>query len=116
MLFFAIKAAVSGLIVALVAEIARRSPAFSALVAALPLISVMAIIWLWWDTGDNARIASQLETTFWYVLPSLPMFLVVPALLRGGVGFWPALGAGCVMTFVLFVITAWVLARFGIEM
>lgn len=116
MLYFIVKAAVSGLIVAVVAEVARRSPAFSALVAALPLISIMAVVWLWWDTGDNARIASQLQTTFWYVLPSLPMFLVVPALLRGGVGFWPALGAGCAMTILLFLITAWMLARFGVDM
>jgi len=50
------------------------------------------------------------------VLPSLPMFLLVPALLRSGVGFWPALGAGCLVTFLLYLVTAWVLARFGVEM
>jgi hypothetical protein len=116
MVYFVVKAAVSGLIVALVAEIGRRSAAFSALVAALPLISILAVIWLWWDTGDDARIAAQLQATFWYVLPSLPMFLVVPALLRNGIGFWHALGAGCVLTFLLFVMTAWVLARFGVDM
>jgi hypothetical protein len=116
MLYFVFKAATSGLLIALVAEIARRSSAFSALVASLPLISIMAVVWLWWDTGDNVRIASQLQTTFWYVLPSLPMFLLVPALLRGGVGFWPALGAGCLVTFLLYLVTAWVLARFGVEM
>jgi hypothetical protein len=116
MLYFVIKSAVSGLIVAMIAEIARRSPPFSALVASLPLISIMAVIWLWWDTGDDVRIASQLQTTFWYVLPSLPMFLLVPVLLRSGAGFWPALGAGCLLTFLLYLVTAWVLARFGVEM
>ncbi len=116
MLYIAIKAAVSGLIAAAVSEFAKRSPAFGALVASLPLISIMAVIWLWRDTGDNERIAAQLEITFWYVLPSLPMFLAVPALLRGGVGFWPALAAGCLLTFLLYLITAWLLARFGIEL
>ncbi len=116
MLYFIFKAALSGLIIAVVSEVARRSTAFGALVASLPLISIMAVIWLWRDTGDEARIASQMEATFWYVLPSLPMFLLVPALLRGGIGFWPALGAGCLLTFVLYLVTAWALARFGIQL
>lgn len=116
MFYFLTKAALSGLIAALVSEIAKRSPAFGALVASLPIISILAVIWLWRDTADSNRIAAQLEATFWYVLPSLPMFLVIPAMLRAGLGFWPSLIAGCVLTSVLYLITAWVLARFGIEL
>ena len=116
MLYFLAKTAISGLIIALVSEIAKRSPAFGALVASLPLISIMAVIWLWRDTGDTGRIAAQMEATFWYVLPSLPMFLVVPAMLRGGIGFWPALIAGCVLTSALYLVTAWILSRFGIQL
>ena len=116
MLYFAIKAALSGLLAALVSETAKRSPAFGALVASLPLISIMAVIWLWRDTADAARIASQMEATFWYVLPSLPMFLLMPALLRDGLGFWPALVSGCILTVILYLITAAVLARFGIRL
>ncbi len=116
MIYFAIKAALSGLLAALVSEMAKRSPAFGALVASLPLISVMAVIWLWRDTGDEARIAAQMEATFWYVIPSLPMFLLVPAMLRGGFGFWPALAAGCLVTFLLYLLTAWIMARFGIQL
>jgi hypothetical protein len=116
MIYFLTKAVLSGLIAAIVSDVAKRSPAFGALVASLPLISVMAVIWLWRDTADASRIASQMEATFWYVLPSLPMFLLVPAMLRGGVGFWPSLIAGCVLTFLLYLITATILARFGIEL
>ncbi len=116
MLYFVIKTVLSGLIVATASEVAKRSPAFGALVASLPLISIMAVIWLWRDTADEARITSQLEATFWYVLPSLPMFLLVPAMLRAGMGFWPALAAGCVFTFLLYVLMAWILARFGIQL
>ena len=50
------------------------------------------------------------------VIPSLPMFLLVPAMLRGGVAFWPALVVGCFVTFVLYLLTAWVAARFGIQL
>jgi hypothetical protein len=116
MFYLAIKAALSGILAASVSEIAKRSPAFGALIASLPLISIMAVIWLWRDTGDNPRIASHMEATFWYVLPSLPMFLVMPAMLRSGVGFWPSLAASCVLTVVLYLITAWALAKFGINL
>lgn len=98
MFYLAIKAALSGVLAAAVSEIAKRSPAFGALVASLPLISIMAVIWLWRDTGDNARIATHMEATFWYVLPSLPMFLAMPAMLRGRFGFWPSLAASCALT------------------
>jgi len=116
MLYFAIKAALSGLLAALVSEIAKRSPALGALVASLPLISIMAVIWLWRDTADQERIASHMEATFWYVLPSLPMFLLVPAMLRSGLGYWLSLVFGCVLTFILYLMTASILARFGIRL
>jgi hypothetical protein len=57
-----------------------------------------------------------MEATFWYVLPSLPMFLVTPAMLRSGIGFWTALISGCVLTSVLYFIMGWILARFGIQL
>ena len=76
----------------------------------------MAVIWLWRDTGDNQRIASHMEATFWYVLPSLPMFLVMPAMLRASISFWPSLATNCVLTVTLYFITAWALAKFGINL
>jgi hypothetical protein len=79
-------------------------------------VSLLAIIWLWRDTGDIERTAALAQSTFWYVLPSLPMFLVLPALLRAGLGFWPSLTTGCGLTVVLYFVTAWALARFGIRL
>ena len=116
MLYFILKCALSGIIVGVVSEVARRSPAFGALIVSLPLVSLLGILWLWHDTADTVRIASHAESTFWYVLPSLPMFLVLPAMLRAGIGFWPSMGAGCALTIVLYLVTAWSLARFGIDL
>ena len=111
-----IKVALTAVLVALVSELAKRSPAFGALVASLPLVSVLGMIWLWRDTRDPARLAAHAEATFWYVLPSLPMFLLIPALLRGGVPVPLALGAGVALTAALYFLTAAVLARFGVRL
>jgi hypothetical protein len=116
MLQLLVKAGLSGVIVAAVSEIARRSPTYGGLLAALPLVSVLAWIWLWRDTGDVARIAAQAEATFWFVLPTLPMFLLIPALLRRGAPFWGALGLGCALTMALFAALTWIGPRFGLKL
>jgi hypothetical protein len=113
---FVVRALLSGLIVAAIALIARRSPVAGAVVASLPLVSVLGMIWLWHDTGDRVRLAAHAEATFWYVLPSLPMFLLIPVLLRHGVAFPAALLAGCAVTVLLYLVTAAVVARFGITL
>ena len=116
MFYLVLKAALSGVIIAAISEIARKSPGFGALVASLPLISILGMIWLWRDTHDPVRMASHVEATFWYVLPSLPMFLLIPTLLRRGVGFWPALLAGCALTIGLYLAMMAVGPRFGLKL
>jgi hypothetical protein len=116
MLYLLIKASLSGIIIAAVSEIAKRSPGVGALVASLPLISVLGMIWLWRDTHDPERMAAHAGTTFWYVLPSLPMFLLIPHLLRAGVPFWLALPAGCVLTIGLYLLMMQFGPRFGLRL
>ena len=116
MVYFIVKCALSGIIVAVVSEVAKRTPVFGALIVSLPLVSLLGILWLWRDTGDPERIASHAESTFWYVLPSLPMFLILPAMLRAGVGFWSSIGISCALTVVLYFVTAWSLSKFGINL
>ncbi len=115
MTYLIIKAAVSGILVMIISEAARRSPGLGGLIASLPLVSLLGIIWLWRDTSDLERIASHAEATFWFVLPSLPMFLVFPMMLRHGIGFWVALALSCVLTMVLYLVTVWVLPKIGIN-
>jgi hypothetical protein len=67
------------------------------------------------DTGNEERVASLAQTTFWSILPTLPMFLALPMLLRHGIGFWSALVTSCGVTIVRYFLTAWVIAKFGIN-
>lgn len=116
MIYFILKAVLSGLLIAAVSTIARRSPSVGALVASLPLISVLGMIWLWRDTHDRARMAAHVGATFWYVVPSLPMFLLIPALLRAGMPFYLALLLGCLLTVVLYLAVSWAAPKLGIEL
>lgn len=110
------KAALSGILVAIVSEVAKRAPGFGALIASLPLISVLGMIWLWRDKPDAANMAHHAQATFWYVLPSLPMFLLIPAMLLRGVPFWVALVTGCLLTVGLYWIMATYGPRFGLKL
>jgi hypothetical protein len=103
MLYLVIKALISGAIIAAVSKIAKRSLGFAALVASLPLVSVLGMLWLWRDTHDPARMAAHAGATSWFVLPSLPMFLLIPAMLNRGAPFWLAPLAECALTVVLYL-------------
>lgn len=116
MLFASFKALISGMLVATVSEVSRRSPAFGGLLASLPIVSVLAMIWMWVEGTDEARIADHSFATFWFVLPSLPMFLIFPVLLRLGTHFVLALALSCVVTVALYAFMVWVLRHFGIEL
>ena len=116
MWYFIAKALISGIIIAIVSEVAKRQPGLGALIASLPLISVIGMIWLWRDKPDVANMASHSTATFWYVLPSLPMFLLIPLLLNRGYTFWIALLAGCLLTIVLYLLMTWGTARIGLNL
>jgi hypothetical protein len=116
MLYLIIKAALSGIIIAIVSEVAKRYPGFGALIASLPLVSLLGAIWLWRDKPDPTNMAFHLEATFWFVLPSLPMFLLVPWMMRAGLNFWPALLIGCAITIGLYLMMTWLGPRIGLRL
>ncbi len=101
MLYYALKVIVSALLIVAISEIAKRSTGFAALVASLPLTSLLAFVWLHVEAAPPERIAGLSSQIFWLVLPSLLLFLLLPLLLRQGLNFWAALGlsvgatAGC---------------------
>lgn len=102
-------------VVVLVSELAKRSDKLGGFVAALPLVTVLALIWLYVENQPQAKIANHAWYTFWYVIPTLPMFLAFPLLLPR-FGFWPALAACVVLTVVCFWLFAVALKQFGIEL
>ena len=106
---FLLKVLVSALLVAAASELARRSSVLGALLASLPLTSILALCWLWRDAAPSDQIAAFATNIFWLVLPSLLLFLVMPALLRAGFGFWPSLGAGCAATAAAYALGLWAL-------
>lgn len=113
---FFIRAIISGLIVAAIALVSRKSPGLGGMIASIPLVSTLGMIWLWRDSGDPELVADYVYSAFWYFLPSMPMFLVIPWLLRSGFGFWSALAAGVVLTIILYLVTIGIAARFGVRL
>ena len=116
MLYLFIKAAISGAIVAAVSEIARRYPGWGGLVASLPLTSLLAMIWLWRDSNDAERVAELSVSTIWFFIPSVPLFIALPWLLRSGVGFWAAMGVVVALTLALYALMFWAAPRLGVKL
>ena len=115
-MFFLVKTLVSALVIATVSTISKRYPGFGGLIASLPLVSIGGAIWLWSERPDVALMSDHLESTAWFVLPSLPMFVLIPAMLRRGAPFWPSLGAGCVLTIALYGAMLWLAPKLGLKL
>jgi hypothetical protein len=110
---FLLKVLVSALIAAGASELARRYSIVGALLASLPLTSILAMIWLWRDGAPPEQIADFTGSILWFVVPSLLLFIVTPLLLRGGWSFWPSLGAGCAATIAGYAIGLYALRLWG---
>jgi len=102
-------------VVVIVSEFAKRSDKLGGLLAALPLVTVLTLIWLYIEKQPEVKIANHAWYTFWYVVPTLPMFLLFPMLLPR-MGFWPTLLASVVITVLCFASFALVMRRFGVDL
>lgn len=104
----------AGLVV-LISEVAKRSDKIGALIAALPMVTVLTLFWLYFESQPAEKIANHAYYTFWYVIPTLPMFLLFPWLLVK-FGFWGAMGLSVVVTILCFVVFAYGVRMIGIEL
>jgi len=110
-----IKYLATAAVVVAVSEFARRNDRLGGLIAALPLVTLLTLIWLQLEQQPMDKIANHARYTFWYVLPTLPMFLLFPALLAR-LGFWPALLLSVLFAVLCFVAFALLMRRFGVEL
>jgi small-conductance mechanosensitive channel len=115
MAWIVIKYLITAGVVVLASEIAKRSDKLGGLIGALPLVTILALIWLHVEKQPEAKVANHAWYTLWYVIPTLPMFAVFPALL-GRIGFWPTLLACVLLTVACFGLFALLVRRFGIEL
>jgi hypothetical protein len=113
---YALKIALSALILVAVAEIAKRSTFWAAALASLPLTSLLAFVWLYLDTGDVQKVAALAGGIFWLVLPSLLLLVLLPVLLRNGWGFWLSLALSSAATALAYLGMIRLLAAFGIRL
>lgn len=113
--FLIIKYLTTAAIVVLVSEVAKRSDKVGALIASLPLVTLLVLFWLYIEKQPNAKIANHSYYTFWYVIPTLPLFLAFPPLFER-FGFWTALASCIVITVVCFVAFAFLVRCFGIDL
>ena len=109
------KYAITAAVVVLVSEVAKRSDRLGALIASLPLVTLLALTWLYVEKQPAEKIANHAWYTFWYVVPTLPMFLLFPWLLNR-FGFWAALGLSAVVTIVCFGLFAMIVRPWGIKL
>ena len=114
--YYAFKILTTVLLVVLVSEIARRSSFYGALLASVPLVSVLAMIWLYVETKDSAGVAALSSSIFWLVLPSLALFVALPLLLKAGVNFYLSMLLGVIATVLAYWMLLAVLPRFGIHL
>ena len=110
----AIKALISGALIAAASEFARRSPGWGGLIASLPLVSFLAMLWIWRDTGDSARIADFAISSTAFVIASLPAFLALAMLLRRGLAVPLALAVFLAIGLACYLTMIWLGKRIGL--
>ncbi len=111
-----VKLAITAAIIVIVNKVQLFNDRLSALLIALPITSILAMVWMNHAGQGPDRLANHAEGTFWFVLPTLPMFLILPWMLRNGWGFWSSLAVNCLATIGFFWLTVFILRRFGIDL
>jgi len=116
MSYYLVKLAVTTLLIVAISEIAKRSSLIGAILASIPLVSVLAMIWLYLETKEVAKVSALATGIFWLVLPSLALFLVLPPLLKHGVNFYLSLGISGTITVVCYLLMVSMLNHYGVKL
>ncbi|WP_428086759.1 DUF3147 family protein [Candidatus Thioglobus sp.] len=116
MIYYALKVLISAILIVAIAEISKRSSLFGALLASIPLISVLAIVWIYVDTKDVEKISNLANGIFWLVIPSLALFIALPLLLKQGLSFYLSLAVSIVITAICYWLMLVVLGHYHIKL
>ena len=115
MTYYITKIVVTTALVVLISEVSKRSALTGAILASVPLVSVLAMIWLYVETRDAAQVATLSRSVFWLVLPSLVLFVMLPILLERGLNFYVSLAASIAATVFGYFVTIAVVRQFGLS-
>ena len=116
MIYNIVKILISAILIALISEVAKRSTFFGAILASIPLVSVMAMIWLYIDTNDSLQVVQLSKSIFWLVIPSLVLFITFPFFIRLQLSFYTALSASLIAMVITYFITIAILDKFDIHL
>lgn len=116
MAYYVFKIIITALLVVLIAEISKRSSFIASILASIPLVSVLAMIWLYIDTKDTDKISTLSTSIFWLVIPSLALFITLPVLLRKEINFYVSMGTSILITVICYYLMIFVLEKFGIRL
>ena len=108
-MFYIIKVFISAILIVFISEISKRSSVMGALLASLPIVSLLSILWLYWDTGNTQKISELSISIFWLVIPSLSLFLALPLFLKYKWNFYAALGGSIAVMLACYGVLLWIL-------
>lgn len=115
-MYYLTKIAITTFLIVLISEIAKRSSIIAAILASIPLVSVLAMIWLYVDTQDVNKVNELATSVFWLVIPSLALFISLPILLKQGINFYLSMGISIAITVTCYGIMIFLLNYFGIKL
>ena len=116
MIYNIVKILISAILIALISEVSKRSTFFGAILASIPLVSVMAMIWLYFDTNDSLQVVQLSKSIFWLVIPSLVLFITFPFFIRLQLSFYTALSASLIAMVITYFITIAILDKFDVHL
>lgn len=116
MAYYLVKIAITTALIVAISEIAKRSSFIGALLASVPLISVLAMLWLYIDTQDATKVSALASSVFWLVLPSLALFITLPIFLKHGLNFYLSMGIAILVTIACYWLMVVVLNHYGVEL
>ena len=116
MLYYISKIIITALLIVLISEISKRSTLIGSILASIPLVSVLAMTWLYIDTQSTEKVTALASSIFWLIIPSLILFISLPLLLKKGVGFYPSMTLAVGMTVLGYYLTILIVGKFGLKL